>query len=90
MDFDSKKANIGYIYLQAISRIGANKMMRFYEPCGKAIDEQFVMFAKNNFISYRKANRWSYQNMKKDYIPLDRKTDGIFRQNKRIASINNH
>lgn len=74
----------------AITRAGAKKLMKYYEPCGKAVDEQFVMMAKNGWISYRRANPWSYKSFRKDYVMIDRKTDGIFRQNKRIASMNGH
>lgn len=79
------------LHAYALTRAGARKLIKYYEPCGKALDEQFVMFAKNNFISYRRANPWSYKTLRSDYVAYDRKTDGVIRQNKHIiASINGH
>lgn len=74
----------------AITRKGAAKLMHYYQPCGKAVDEQFVMMAKNGFITWRRVNGYSYKNIDPNYRDSGDKTFGIFRQNKRIGSMNGH
>ena len=69
----------------AVTRTGARKLADNWEPCGLALDEQFVIFAKNNLLSWRTAFPFSYNsNLNKRYKvhnPGD-KTFGIFHQNK--------
>ena len=75
----------------AVTRRGAGKLVKYLEPCGRALDEQFVMFAKNNFITYRKAFGHSYKALNEKYKNLHgEKTYGIFHQNKALGSINGH
>ena len=74
----------------ALTRGGTRKLVHYYEPCGKAIDEQFVIMAKNNWISYRKVNPSSYKsNYRENYPIFNEKTFGIFHQ-KNIGSLNGH
>jgi hypothetical protein len=66
-------------------------MGRHYEPCGKAVDEQFVMMAKNKWITYRRAHSYSYKKLNSNYPMHGDKTAGIFRQKKStLGSINDH
>eukprot|EP01035_Chromulina_nebulosa_P019840 gene19840-25789_t len=53
----------------AVTRRGARKLAKYFEPCGMAIDEQFVKFAKNDWISYRTAHPFSYNNNYKEGFP---------------------
>lgn len=74
----------------ALTRSGARKLIYYYEPCGKAIDEQFVIMAKNNWISYRKVHSSSYKNnFNTNYPTSNDKTFGVFHQ-KNIGSLNGH
>lgn len=66
----------------AVTRSGARKLVQNWEPCGKAVDEQFVIMAKNNFITWRKVSPASYSNTNKRYPVHGDKTFGIFHQNK--------
>jgi len=75
----------------AVTRRGARKLTQFLEPCGKAIDEQFVIMAKNNFISYRRAFGHSYKVLNEKYRNTwGEKTYGIFHQNKQLGSLLGH
>ena len=75
----------------AVTRRGARKLTQFLEPCGRALDEQFVIFGKNNFITWRKAFGHSYKDLNEKYKNLyGEKTYGIFHQNKALGSINGH
>lgn len=75
----------------AVTRRGARKLTKFIEPCGLALDEQFVILAKNNFISWRRAFGHSYKDLNDKYRGRGgEKTYGIFHQNKQLGSINGH
>lgn len=75
----------------ALTRKGARKIANYIEPCGMALDEQFVILAKNNLISWRRAFGHSYKNLNEKYRNLyGEKTYGIFHQNKALGSINGH
>jgi hypothetical protein len=75
----------------AFTRRGARKFVQLYEPCGRALDEQLVIMAKNNFITWRKAQLWSYKNLNEKYrTTYGLKTCGMFHQNKALGSINGH
>ena len=75
----------------AITRRGARKLVKFLEPCGLALDEQFVILAKNNFISWRRAYGHSYKELNEKYKGLyGEKTYGMFHQNRALGSINGH
>jgi hypothetical protein len=76
----------------ALTRSGAEKLIDKIEPCGRAVDEQFVIIAKNNWIKYRRAFPHSYKNNQRpDFNSYGDKTFGIFRQNKYLmGSINGH
>jgi len=64
---------------------------RFYEPCGKAVDEQFVMMAKNNWISYRRVHSFSHKVLNSNYPIHGDKTFGLFHQKKSsMGSLNGH
>eukprot|EP01039_Chlorochromonas_danica_P003522 gene3522-3858_t len=66
----------------AITRAGARKMVKYFEPCGRAVDEQLVIMAKNGWLRYRRAFPFSYKNMRPTYNPAGDRTQGIFRQYK--------
>jgi hypothetical protein len=77
----------------ALTRRGARKVVKFLEPCGMALDEQFVIMARNNFVSWRRAAGHSYSHaaLNDKYKNLGgEKTYGIFHQNKQLGSINGH
>jgi hypothetical protein len=79
------------MHAYAITRNAARKLVKYLEPCGRAIDEQLVILVKNNWISYRRAHPYSYKKMRSDYNPYGDKTNGIFRQCKnQCGSINHH
>lgn len=66
----------------AVTREGAKKLVQYFEPCGRAVDEQFVIMMKNNWLKYRRAHGYSYgKNMiRSDFPCFGDKTFGIFRQ----------
>jgi len=75
----------------ALTRQAARKLVQYLEPCGRALDEQFVILAKNNLLSYRRAFGHSYKNLNEKYRNMyGEKTYGIFHQNKALGSINGH
>ncbi len=76
----------------ALTRRGARKLVQYLEPCGRALDEQFVILAKNNLIFWRRAYGHSYKAQNEKYKSLyGEKTYGIFHQNKAaLGSINGH
>ena len=75
----------------ALTRRGARKLVQYIEPCGRALDEQFVILAKNNLISWRRVFGHSYKNLNEKYKGLyGEKTYGMFHQNKALGSINGH
>lgn len=79
------------LHAYAITRFAAAKLVHYIEPCGRAVDEQIVMLAKNNWLSYRRAHGFSYAKLKENYSNHGDKTQGIFRQCKRTCgSFNNH
>lgn len=80
------------LHSYAMTRKGARKLIQNFEPCGAAIDEQFVIMAKNNFFTWRKAFPYSYnRNYKPPYPVHGDKIYGIFHQNKmQLGSINGH
>jgi hypothetical protein len=75
----------------ALTRRGAKKFARLYEPCGRALDEQLVIMVKNNFMTFRKAYQHNYANLNEKYrTTYGLKTCGMFHQNKALGSINGH
>lgn len=74
----------------AVTRRGARKLVRHFEPCGLALDEAFVVMCKNKWITYRPANPWSYKNkVVSSTGPSHVKTFGIFIQ-KKLGSFIGH
>jgi hypothetical protein len=74
----------------AMTRRGARKAIEYFEPCGLALDEQFVIWAKNNMITWRRAFDANYINRFNDDYPQARDTTkGIFHQ-KSMGSFNGH
>jgi hypothetical protein len=72
----------------AITRASAIKLLHYYEPCGRAVDEQFVIMLKNGWLQHRRAFPHSYKVLKAGAGGGDR-TSGIFRQAKgNMGSIN--
>jgi len=76
----------------AVTRRGARKLVKYFEPCGIGIDEQMVKLCKNNWLTFRRAFDFSYKkNLKPGFPKPGDKTYGIFHQNKHdFSSINNH
>jgi len=81
----------------AITRKAAKKLVHYVEPCGLALDEQLVLIAKNNWLSFRRAMPSSYCKSKQrpefasGQWGAGDKTIGIFRQCKaHCGSINGH
>lgn len=75
----------------ALTRRGARKLVQYLEPCGRALDEQFVILAKNNLITWRRAYGHSYKDLNEKYQnKYGEKTFGMFHQNKALGSINGH
>eukprot|EP01038_Epipyxis_sp_PR26KG_P011060 gene11060-14845_t len=79
------------MHAYALTRRGARKFVKYFEPCGRAIDEQLVIIAKNGWLTFRKVFPYSYKNLNSNYpVPGD-KNFGIFRQKKwLLGSINGH
>jgi len=73
----------------AITRRAARKLSHYFEMCGKALDEQFVIMGKNKWISYRTAHRWRFEKFLKEGWTHG-KTKGIFQQVKILGSLNGH
>ena len=74
----------------ALTIEGARKAIKYIEPCGRALDEQFVIFAKNNWLTYREAFQSSYKNkFNSNYPQGGDGTHGIFHQ-KKMGSFNGH
>jgi len=73
----------------AITRRASHKLIRHFEPCGKALDEQFVIMGKNKWITYRTAQRWRFDKFLKEGWTHG-KTKGIFQQLKTLGSLNGH
>jgi len=74
----------------ALTRRGARKVIEHYEPCGLAIDEQFVIMARNKWLTYRPAHSWSYKDRFNSNYPVAHdKTFGIFHQ-KKLGTLNGH
>ena len=75
----------------ALTRVGARKVIQSLEPCGRALDEQFVIMAQNNLITWRRAHGHSYKELNEKYKNMHgEKTYGMFHQNKALGSINGH
>ncbi len=75
----------------AVKRQGARKLVRYFEPCGAAVDEQMAIFIKNNWVTYRRAHPWSFKTLSKSYNPANDTNYGIFRQCKnQCGSVNGH
>jgi hypothetical protein len=72
----------------AVTRVGAKKLINLLEPCGAALDEQFVMMAKNNWISYRTTDGSGGHHRVKLNGTMS-KDKGLFYQ-KRLGSLNGH
>jgi len=74
----------------ALTRRGARQAVKHYEPCGLAVDEQFVIMGKNKWLTFRTVNPWSYKNNLNEHYPRAYdQTHGIFHQ-LRIGSFNGH
>jgi hypothetical protein len=74
----------------ALTRKGARQAVKHYEPCGLAVDEQFVIMGKNKWLTFRTVNPWSYKNnLNENYPRAYDQTHGIFHQ-LRIGSFNGH
>jgi hypothetical protein len=74
----------------ALTRRGARKAIQHFEPCGLALDEQFVIMGKNKWLTFRTAHPWNWENnMNANYPKAHDKTHGIFHQ-KRMGSFNGH
>ncbi len=77
------------LHAYALTRRGAFKADRYFNPCGEAVDEQFVTLCKEGILTYRRALPWSYKQLNDNYpVPADH-TIGIFHQ-KRMGSFNGH
>jgi hypothetical protein len=73
----------------AITRRGARKLIKYFEPCGLAYDWQLVLMIRNKWLTYRTAHRYSYEgNYKEGYS--NSFTRGIFQQMKAGGSFNGH
>tara|TARA_A100001015_G_C14974347_1_gene706560 strand:+ start:707 stop:1759 length:1053 start_codon:yes stop_codon:yes gene_type:complete len=79
------------MHAYALTRRGARKLVKYFEPCGPAVDLQLVIMGKNKWITYRTANPWSYQksSLNERYPHPHDFTNGIFHQ-VRIGSFNGH
>jgi len=73
----------------AVTRRAARKLIQHLEPCGKALDEQFVVMGKNKWITFRTAHRWRFEKFIKEGWTHG-KTKGIFQQLKALGSLNGH
>lgn len=75
-----------------VTRSSARKLIQYFEPCGRGVDEQFVVMIKNHWLTYRRAHGYSYsRNRKASYECWGDKTYGIFHQCKHLyGSVNNH
>ena len=75
----------------ALTLEGARKVMEHIELCGGAVDEQFVIMAKNNWITYRPAHSINYvKKLNSNYHKKQHdSTHGIFHM-KHIGSFNGH
>lgn len=77
-----------------MNRRSAAKLVHYLEPCGRAVDEQMVIFAKNNFISYRRAHPQSVRSINETLLQRTlgpAKHFGIFRQCRaQCGSFNGH
>jgi hypothetical protein len=74
----------------ALTRRGARKAIEHFEPCGLALDEQLVIFGKNNWLTYRTAHTWNWEKKFNSQYPKPHdKTYGLFHQ-KRMGSFNGH
>jgi hypothetical protein len=81
------------LHAYALTRQGAEKFVKYLEPCGRAIDEQFVIMLKNNWMKYRRAHAFSYSGkmVREDFPCHGDKTYGMFRQCKYLyGSLNGH
>ena len=73
----------------ALTRGGARKVLKHFEICGRALDEQFVIMGKNKWITYRTVDRKRVDQRIKPEKRGDR-TQGIFHQLKTLGSLNGH
>jgi hypothetical protein len=73
----------------AVTRRGARKIVKHFEPCGLAYDWQFVIMIRNKWLTYRRAHSFSYEN---NYKPNfgNAFTRGIFQQMQNAGSFNGH
>ena len=75
----------------ASTRRGVRKLIKHFEPCGRALDEQFVIMGKNKWVSYRSAHKSSYDGKYNERYPTGNdKTKGLFHQLKSLGSLNGH
>jgi hypothetical protein len=75
----------------ALTRSGAEKVIKYLEPCGRALDEQLTMIIRNGWLTYRRALPSSYKNLQSGVRIHGDKTHGIFRQCKdACGSVNGH
>ena len=74
----------------AMTLAGARKAIKYIEPCGLALDEQFVIMGKNHWLTFRTAHSYNYENkFNSDYPKHPDNTHGIFHQ-KNMGSFNGH
>lgn len=74
----------------ALTLEGARKVIKYTEPCGLALDEQFVIMAKNKWITYRAAHTENYMHKFNANYPVQHdSTHGLFHQ-KKLGSFNGH
>jgi hypothetical protein len=74
----------------ALTLEGARKVIKYTEPCGLALDEQFVIMAKNKWITYRSAHTENYVHKFNANYPVQYDTThGLFHQ-KKLGSFNGH
>ena len=73
----------------AVTRRGARKIVKHFEPCGLAYDWQFVTMIRNKWITYRPAHKFSYEH---NYKPEfgNGFTRGIIQQMTDAGSFNGH
>jgi hypothetical protein len=73
----------------AVTRRGARKIVKHFEPCGLAYDWQFVTMIRNKWLTYRQAHKFSYEN---NYKPNfgNAFTRGIIQQMTDAGSFNGH
>lgn len=73
----------------ALRRSGVHILMKQYDVCGAAIDEQLRSLARQGILTSRRAMSDSYSKLKAGFDDKDH-VNGIFRQLKKLHSVNFH